>query len=182
MACVRKLTAFAMRTETINGFRHGFGAGDSANRSDGVMLTTQPLTTRPERLQVSALYLNAEGNPLGSSTAGYPESVRNDAAALAVDSLTFDQRVRLRGEYARSDTDFDGAGTLVGDESDSAHSLLAQYQHPQRELRGDAFVLERRRRALRSGALVLQPRQSRAAGRQAPRPGLQWSLPGAACR
>lgn len=134
-----ELTAFAMRTETINGFRHGFGTGDSANRSDGVMLTTQPLATRPERLQVSALYLNAEGNPFGSSTAGYPESVRNDAAALAVDSLTFDQRVRLRGEYARSDTDFDGAGTLVGDESDSAHSLLAQYQPPQRELRGDAF-------------------------------------------
>jgi hypothetical protein len=134
-----ELTAFAMRTETITGFRHGLGAGDSANRSDGVMLTTQPLTNRPERLRVSALYLNAEGSPVGDATAGDPESVRNDAAALAVDSLIFDQRLRLRGEYARSDTDFDGAGTLVGDRSDKARSLLAQYQHPQRELRGAVF-------------------------------------------
>ena len=134
-----ELTAFAMRTETIDGFRHGFGAGDSGNRSDGIVLTTQPLTTRPERLQVSALYLNAEGNPLGSSTAGHPQSIRNDAAALAVDSLTFDQTLRLRGEYARSDTDFDGTGTLVGDVYDSAYSLLAHYSHPQRAIRGGAF-------------------------------------------
>ena len=38
--------------------------------------------------------------------------------------MTWDQRVRLRGEYARSHTDFDGAATALDTISDDAWGLL----------------------------------------------------------
>ena len=47
--------------------------------------------------------------------------------------------MRLRGEYARSHTDFDGAATALDTISDDAWGLLAVYQHPQSEVRGSAF-------------------------------------------
>jgi hypothetical protein len=134
-----EVTGFAMRTASINGFAHWPGVTDSENRTDGVIWTTSPLAQQPERLQISATYLNGEGSPDGSSVTGFDEAVTNDAGSLVVESLLWDQRVRLRGEYARSNTDFDASAPSLSETSDKAWDLLAVYQQPQQELQGSAF-------------------------------------------
>lgn len=134
-----EFTGFALRTASINGFAHWPGVTDSGNRTDGILWTTSPLAQNPERLQISATYLNGEGSPDGSSVTGLDEAVTNDASSLVVDSLTWDQRLRLRGEYARSTTDFDASASALDETTDDAFDLLAVYQHPQRELQGSAF-------------------------------------------
>ncbi|MEJ2590766.1 MAG: hypothetical protein P8178_05070 [Candidatus Thiodiazotropha sp.] len=134
-----EFTGFAMRTAAINGFPHWPGVSDSGSRTDGVLWTTTPLAQHPERLQITATYLNGEGSPDGSSVAGVDEPVSNDAGSFVVDSLTWEQRLRLRGEYARSTTDFDASAPLLGDTSDHALDLLATYQQPQSQLGDAAF-------------------------------------------
>jgi hypothetical protein len=135
-----ELTAFAMRTEAVTGFHHGLGVGDGDNRTDGAMLDVSPLTDRPERLRIAIVHLDASGSAVGSGVVGDAETSKGNASSVAVDSLLFEQRWRLRGELARSDADFDGGAGPLGAESDAAHSLLAMYLHPQREVRGTAFA------------------------------------------
>ncbi len=133
------VTGFSMRTEAVNGFRNWPGASDGRHRTDGVTLTTAPLASNPERMQVSATYLNGEGSPVGSSQSGADEPVTTRAASLAADSLTWDGRVRLRGEYAYSRADLDASAGPLNAQSDDAWDLLAVYQHPQQEVRSAAF-------------------------------------------
>ncbi|OOG22014.1 hypothetical protein B1C78_15630 [Thioalkalivibrio denitrificans] len=133
-----EVTAFAMRTEAISGFHHRFGVGDTGHRTDGAMLSVAPLTDRPERLQIQVLYLDASGSTVGSGTEGDTETSRGNASSVAVDSLLGEQRWRLRAELARSSARFDEAAPSVS-ESDTAHSLLAMYTHPQHLANGAAF-------------------------------------------
>jgi hypothetical protein len=133
-----ELTAFAMRTEAITGFHHGFGVSDSGHRTDGAMLSVAPLVDRPERLQIQFVHLDASGTAVGSGAAGDVEGSRGNATSVAVDSLLGEQRWRLRAEVARSSARFDEAASL-GSESDTAHGLLAVYTHPQRLANGSAF-------------------------------------------
>jgi hypothetical protein len=133
-----QLTGFAMRTENSSGFWNWPGVSDNRHRTDGITLSSAPLAVKPERLQIAATYLDGEGSTVGTSTAGVDESVSGRATDLVIDSLTWEQRVRLRGEYASARTDFDGTGALEA-VTDDAWGMLAVYQHPQTELRGSAF-------------------------------------------
>jgi hypothetical protein len=134
-----EFTAFAMRTEAVTGFRHGFGVGDSGNRTDGAMLGVSPLADRPERLHIAVVHLDGEGTSVGSGVVGDSEAIRSTASSLAVDSRLHDQRWHLRGELARSNSGFAQGLGPPGRESDSAHSLLALYSHPQRIARDAAL-------------------------------------------
>jgi hypothetical protein len=133
------VTAFAMRTDKISGFRHGFGVGDSDNRTDGVTINLSQFSDRPERLQIAATLLRAHGNPGGVAVLGDAEGSEGNASSLAIDSLLYEQRLRLRGELARTRSDLDGTAATLGNESDNAHSLLAQYTHPYHAVRDAAF-------------------------------------------
>jgi hypothetical protein len=135
-----EITGFAMRTESTSGFWNWPGASDSRRRTDGVTLSMAPLAVQPERLQIAATYLDAQGSEVGTSTVGNDESVQGNAGDLVIDSLTWGQRVRLRGEYASSRTDFDGPATALAPTRDDAWGMLAVYQHPQQEVRGSAFT------------------------------------------
>ncbi len=134
-----ELTGFAVRAEPINGFAYWPGTEDGGKRTAGILWTLSPLTQQPERLQITTTYLSGKGGADGSSVTGNDETVSNDAGGVVVDSQIWDQRLHLRGEYARSSTDFDGSGNALDASSDYAVDLLAVYNHPQQELRGSAF-------------------------------------------
>lgn len=134
-----EITGFAMRTEGVNGFTPWPGVSRKQARTDGVVWTTAPLARQPERLQISATFLDGEGTSVGSSTVGATDVISGTAGSLVVDSRTWDRRVRLRGEYARSRSDADASGSTLDAVSDNAYGLLASYNHVQREVRGAAF-------------------------------------------
>ena len=107
------LTAFSQRTQDVVGFQDGLGVGDSQNRSDGVVVTSHPLSQR-DKLLVSAVYVNGAGpeqtGSAGSGVVGETTYTKGSAADILADSNFLDQRLRVRGEYATSDFDFDGNG------------------------------------------------------------------------
>jgi hypothetical protein len=134
-----ELTAFAMRTEALTGFRHGLGVGDGDNRTDGAMLGVSPLADRPERLHVALVHLDGTGTSVGSGVVGDSEAVHGTASSVTVDSHLLDRRWHLHGEYARSNSGFVNDFGPAGREADTAHRLVALYSAPQRNTRGAAF-------------------------------------------
>ncbi len=122
------LTGFAMSTRDIYGFQQGLGIGDPDKRVQGVTLTSRPVRNQASELLVSTTYLDGEGqDQLGAGISGDPTASAGSAAGLVLDSYFFARRLRLKGEYARTDFDFDGVNTGFDAEEDNAYSLAAVY-------------------------------------------------------
>lgn len=131
-------TAFSQHTSDIIGFQQGLGVGREEDRTNGVTVSGRPLPSRPEALVLTATYLAGEGpDQLGAGAGGDPTVTSGRAGSVVADSLSFDRRLRLRGEYAATRFDFDGEGRdVLGDgslivnapaESDYAYAGLASY-------------------------------------------------------
>jgi hypothetical protein len=125
---VARITGFSMHTTPIAGSQDLSGVGDSHNRVDGVMAMVNPFVGRPDDLAVSGTYVNGEGTTLnGAGVAGSNQAFGGRAGGVVADANLFDRLLRLRGEYAHSAFDFDGAGTGLDAQSGHAYSGLANY-------------------------------------------------------
>jgi hypothetical protein len=138
---VTAATVFSLRTNEVVGFHEGLGVGDSDNRTNGVAVALRPVGNERDALVVGATYLQGESADLsgsaGSGVAGDSTATKGRATSVVADGTLLDQRLRLRGEYARSRYDFDGAGRdtdLDGSidfdmapEGDRAYSALVTY-------------------------------------------------------
>jgi hypothetical protein len=118
---------FAMRTDQVTGFDHGLGVGSPEDRVTGILGSMSPISGDSNNLSLSATYLTGEGSEAGQSAAGGISDGAGDALSIVADGNTFNNRVRLRGEYAESHFDFDGPDTGFGKERDNAIALLAVY-------------------------------------------------------
>ncbi|MDX1649987.1 MAG: hypothetical protein R3263_09060, partial [Myxococcota bacterium] len=109
------LTAFALRTEPLAGFREGLGVRDADHRTYGAAWEARPIAREDVRLDVGALYLRGRGGEGGSAVVG-DDLVTEDrlesgtAWSVFADGAAWDRRLRLRGEYARTHFDPDGPG------------------------------------------------------------------------
>ncbi len=122
-----RVTAFALRSQEVVGLAAGLTPTDD-DRLTGLTLTTRPLAGRREDLLVSATWLQGrDPGAVGDGVGGDPDlAARGDAYALAVDTFLWQRRLRLRGEWAGSRYDYDGAGPLTAERS-RAHALWAGY-------------------------------------------------------
>jgi hypothetical protein len=122
-----RVSTFIFRTDPITGFRESFGITDEDRRTMGVTVATEPLPIRIGTLELAGTYLDATGDESGDGVGvhvgpGHPEE--GNAYSVSADGHFFEQRIRLRGEYARTHFDFDSGGR-VPVVHDSAYSLLA---------------------------------------------------------
>jgi hypothetical protein len=130
------LTGFVLRTESIRGFEHGLGVGDSENRIEGGMLRIQPTS----HVALNLGYVDGEGRQAGFGTIAPDSELSGDAGNLIVDSHWFEQRLSLRGEAAFSRVDL---GTGFGEVSDQAYAAGLSYQPHQGFQLGEQFLLWR---------------------------------------
>jgi len=123
-----QVTGFSLSSEDVIGFRRGLAIGDSQRRVDGITIDSSPLPNRPQALYLSATRLQAQGSDTSGLVAGLGDggSSKGTAWSLSADSQLLNDRLRLRGELARSDYDFDSADSLAA-ENDTAYSLLASF-------------------------------------------------------
>lgn len=120
---------FSVNAQEVTGFRGGFGVSDSGNRVNGVTISGRPITSRRDALVVSATYLAGEdpgqtGDGIGGDSL---TATKGSATSLIADGNLLDKRLRLRGEVASSEFDFDGPGTGNPAENDQAYSALINY-------------------------------------------------------
>src|SRR5690606_15590722 len=107
------ITGFALRTESIRGFEHGFGIGAAATRMDGAMLRVQPTS----QVALGVGYVSGEGSDAGCGTGSGSAPLQGEAANVARDSLWLEQRLALRAEAAFSSVEL---GEAFGGVSDQA--------------------------------------------------------------
>lgn len=120
-----QFTGFALRTDAITGFEHGLGATDDDNRTSGVSVSANPLK-QAEKLTLSATYVDGAGDNAGVSEFGFITEAEGEALGVAADSYLFERQLRLRGEVARSQFDYDGSGGDFDKEDDQAYSMLME--------------------------------------------------------
>lgn len=135
------VVGFSVRTSGITGFQQGLGIGEGDNRTDGVVITSRPISADRDALVLWATYLTSQGasqaGTAGAGIAGDPTATSGTAASLAADSQLLNKRLRLRGEIAKTRFDFDGAGrdtdfdgvvdSDLPPESSRAHTALVAY-------------------------------------------------------
>ena len=136
------VTGFSMRTESIAGFHHGLGFSDNSSRTSGVVLNSFPVTSDPDLLALSAVYLSGNGAEEGIDQIS--DDVTNsggDAVALIADSRVMDRTLRFRAEVAQTSYDFDGKNTGTASKDDGAYSFLVHYTpHSEGEYSWDAGI------------------------------------------
>jgi hypothetical protein len=120
-------TGFVMRTDQVTGFENFSGINDSEQRVAGLTLNTQLLNKSPNALNLSLSYLTGEGSQEGVNVIADNDVSSGNAWSLVADSALVSQQLRLRGEYAGTEFDFDGEDTGSDAEDDNAYSLLAVY-------------------------------------------------------
>lgn len=123
-----QVTGFSLSSENVVGFNRGLAIGDSQRRVDGITIDSSPLENRPQALYLSATRLQAQGSDTSGLVAGLSDggTSKGTAWSLSADSQLLNNRLRLRGELARSDYDVDTADSLAS-ENDTAYSLLATF-------------------------------------------------------
>jgi hypothetical protein len=116
------LTGFSVRGEPITGFEEGLGVRDRNQRVSGAIVTTRPLEVQGAILDLSATYLRGRTGLGGTAVyeaGGLRETIQSGTAwSLVADGAFLGQRLRVRGEYARTrfDPDVDGPGNSVRDD------------------------------------------------------------------
>lgn len=122
------ITGFGLHTQDIVGAQQGFGIGDTGNRVDGITAIARPISSDRDALLVSATYLSGEGpNQIGVAAGGDPTATGGRASSLSADGNLLDKRLRLRGEYATTQFDFDGINSGNPAQSDHAYAAIAQF-------------------------------------------------------
>lgn len=120
------ITGFGLHGEDIYGAQKGVGIGDPGNRVNGIVTSAHPISSDREALFLSAIYLSGEGpNQLGVSAAGDPTVAGGRAGSLIADGNLFQKHVRVRGEYAATEFDFDGSHSGNSAQNDQAYAVLA---------------------------------------------------------
>jgi len=118
------VTGFAMRSSPVTGFQHGFAISNPANRIEGITVETYPLASETSTVKVTGVYVLGNGTENGDFVGGDSTTMGGDGVGGTIDSVFFSERLRLRGEYARTRFDFDGKTGSLAPINDHAYTAL----------------------------------------------------------
>lgn len=117
---------FALRAEPVAGFHEGLGIHDPDNRVLGGALTLRPIPKHAEWLTLTGVYLvGKEGADPGVAVVDSTGVSDGSAWSAGFVSGLFNQRLRLRGEFAATRFDPDGEDEAAGEEPDNAYGASA---------------------------------------------------------
>ena len=121
-------TGFVLRTESLVGTRHVLGISHDEDRVEGASVSLRPIEALKDNLVLTGVYYNGEGSDGGFGIGTEEVINEGDGWSVAVDSLWFEERVRLRGEFAEATFDFDGKDEGFDAETANAYSFLASVE------------------------------------------------------
>lgn len=122
------VTGFVQRTESLVGTRHVVGISHDEERIEGASISVRPIEALKDNILLTGTFYTGEGSDGGFGVGG--EEVVNEGSGWSVmaDTLWFNEALRLRGEYAQSEFDFDGKHEGFGAQGASAYGLLASLE------------------------------------------------------
>lgn len=125
-----RVSGFSLSSPHVIGFGNGLGINDSQERVEGVTFDSSPFADDPRSLYITGTWLKGRsfnvdqfiGNSIPMPIAG----TDSEAWAFSGESLLFQNKLRIRAEYAATDYDFNVSDSLDSDEDD-AYSVLVTY-------------------------------------------------------
>jgi len=117
-----------MRSSPVTGFQHGFAISNPDDRIEGVTLQSYPLAGESGTVKLTGVYVNGNSTESGDFTGGDSTVMGGDGFGGTVDSVFFSNRLRVRGEYARTRFDFDGKTGSLASLTDHAYTALGTFK------------------------------------------------------
>jgi len=135
------LTMFGLRSQDVTGSIKGLGVGDADNLISGITLSAQPIGNQAAALTMMATYISGNDpgvTGVGTGVASTNRGVTHGSAGdIQIDSQFQEKRVRVFGEYASTEYDYDGKGADTNLDGvidsnlepikDNAHTVLVTY-------------------------------------------------------
>lgn len=125
-----RISGFSLSSSQVIGFGNGLGINNSQQRIEGVTFDSSPLADDPRSLYITGTWLKGQSSKvdqfIGSSNSTTFVGTDSEAWSFTSESLLFQNKLRIRAEYAATDYDFDVSDSLDSDEDD-AYSLLVTY-------------------------------------------------------
>jgi hypothetical protein len=119
-------SAFALRAEPVIGFKEGLGIHDADNRVFGGALTLRPFGAHPAWLALTGIYLTGkQGADPGVAVVDQSAASEGSAWSLGFVSGLFNQRLRLKGEFASAKFDPDRTDETLAAKRDEAYGGAA---------------------------------------------------------
>ncbi|MGE5768647.1 MAG: hypothetical protein ACM35H_15770, partial [Bacteroidota bacterium] len=122
------VTGFVQRTETLVGTRRVIGIDQDDQRIEGASIAVRPVESLQDNILLTGTFYTGEGSDGGFGVGGDPVVNEGSGWSVVADTLWFDEALRLRGEYAQSEFDFDGKNEGFGAEGAAAYGLLASLE------------------------------------------------------
>jgi hypothetical protein len=119
------VTGFVQRTEPIIGTRHVVGISHEEDRVEGASVSIRPIEALRDNIVLTGTFYTGEGSDGGYGVGSDQVFYDGSGWSVTADTLWFDEALRLRGEFAQTEFDFDGKDEGFGAETANAYSLLA---------------------------------------------------------
>jgi len=119
------VTGFVQRTESIVGTRNAVGISHEEDRVEGASVSIRPIESLKDNIVLTGTFYTGEGSDGGFGIGTDQVFFDGNGWSVVADTLWFDEALRLRGEYAQSEFDFDGKDQGFGAETADAYALLA---------------------------------------------------------
>lgn len=119
------VTGFVQSTESLVGTRHVVGISHEEDRVEGLSVSVRPIPALHDNIQLTGTFYTGEGSDGGYGIG--TDSIIQDGMgwSIAADTLWFDEILRVRGEYAQAEFDFDGKDQGFAAETSDAYNVLA---------------------------------------------------------
>ena len=122
------VTGFVQSTESHVGTRHVTGVSHEEDRVEGVSVSVRPIEALQDNVVLTGTFYTGEGSD-GGFGIGTDEIIRDGTGwSIAADTLWFDEILRVRGEYAQAEFDFDGKDEGFSAETSDAYSVLTSLE------------------------------------------------------
>lgn len=122
------VTGFVQSTESLVGTRHVSGVSHEEDRIEGVSVSVRPIEALQDNIVLTGTFYTGEGSDGGFGIGGDEIIQDGRGWSIAADTLWFDETLRVRGEYAQAEFDFDGKDEGFSAETADAYAILASLE------------------------------------------------------
>ncbi len=125
-----QITGFSLSSDSLAGVDDISGQKEDSGYVAGGAVAIRPLWNEIGKIELTGVYFDSKGGEADFGSGGglgIDAAPKGQGAALIADTLWYEDRLRVRGEYAYSNVDLDGDDAVLDKDSANAHAYSFDY-------------------------------------------------------
>ncbi|MBE7636169.1 hypothetical protein GUA87_04885 [Sneathiella sp. P13V-1] len=125
-----QITGFSLSSDSLAGVDDISGQKEDSGYVAGGAVAIRPLWNEIGKIELTGVYFDSKGGEADFGSGGglgVDAAPKGQGAALIADTLWYEDRLRVRGEYAYSNMDLDGDDAALDKDSANAHAYSLDY-------------------------------------------------------